>query len=193
MDISTFKIGSLFRFFLQITKTTINILLLLQNFSKWMSIQRDQILYKVSKALEIRFCAIFQRQIQLVNNTYWHQIRANCIPDIFFVFIKIHLKLLQVSPDNLLFLYRVMAELCGIKRNISKSISSTTEINIWVQVFPPPLRSTSEFKFSLHYRNQHLSSNFRPIFIRSIVHDQWKAFMLDLWPIHFRLILNGSF
>ena len=24
------------------------------------------------------------------------------------------------SPDNLLFLYRVMAELCGIKRNISK-------------------------------------------------------------------------
>ena len=139
MDISTFKIGSLFRFFLQITKTTINILLLLQNFSKWMSIQRDQILYKVSKALEIRFCAIFQRQIQLVNNTYWHQIRANCIPDIFFVFIKIHLKLLQVSPDNLLFLYRVMAELCGIKRNISKSISSTTEINIWVQIFAQSL------------------------------------------------------
>ena len=66
----------------------------------------------------------------------------------FFVFIKIHLKLLQVSPDNLLFLYRVMAELCGIKRNISKSISSTTEINIWVQIFPPLQKSTSEFKFS---------------------------------------------
>ena len=39
----------------------------------------------------------------------------------------------QVSPDNLLFLYRVMAELCGIKRNIS------SEINIWsheVQIWP---------------------------------------------------------
>jgi hypothetical protein len=63
---------------------------------------------------------------------------------------------------------------------------------ISAKVSPPPLRSTSEFKFVLHHRAQHLSSNFRPIFIRSIVHDQWKAFMLDLRLIYLRLILNGS-
>ena len=31
---------------------------------------------------------------------------------------------------------------------LSSSISSTTEINIWVQIFPPLQKSTSEFKFS---------------------------------------------
>ena len=168
MDISTFKIGSLFRFFLQITKTTINILLLLQNFSKWMSIQRDQILYKVSKALEIRFCAIFQRQIQLVNNTYWHQIRANCIPDIFFCIYQ--------NP------FIIVA---GEPRQPFVPLQSDGWA-LWDQ-------EEYQQKYFLHHRDQYLSSNFCPIFIRSIVHDKWKAFMLDLWPIHFRLILNGSF
>ena len=159
MDISTFKIGSLFRFFLQITKTTINILLLLQNFSKWMSIQRDQILYKVSKALEIRFCAIFQRQIQLVNNTYWHQIRANCIPDMFFLFLS---KSIYAGEPRQPFVplqsdgwalwdqekYQQKYFLHHRDQYLSSSISSTTEINIWVQIFPPLQKSTSEFKFS---------------------------------------------
>ena len=149
MDISTFKIGSLFRFFLQITKTTINILLLLQNFSKWMSIQRDQILYKVSKALEIRFCAIFQRQIQLVNNTYWHQIRANCIPDmIFFLYLsKSIYNCCRWAPTTF----------CS---STEWWLSSVGSREISAKVFPPPPRSIFEFKYFLHHWDQHLSSNF---------------------------------
>ena len=100
-----------------------------------MSIQ-IQILYKVSKALEIRFCAIFQRQIQLVNNTYWHQIRANCIPDMIFLYLS-----------------KSIYNCCRWARTTFCSstewwLSSVGSRGISAKVSPPPQRLTSEFKFS---------------------------------------------
>ena len=64
------------------------------------------------------------RQMDLEENVdvfYWFKVLHLCRPGIW------------VSPDNLLFLYRVMAELCSIKRTVTKSshlIASNNQLNI---------------------------------------------------------------
>lgn len=55
--------------------------------------------------------------------------------DVFYWFKSLHLCRpgIWVSPDNLLFLYRVMAELCSIKRSLNKNnqlVASNGELNI---------------------------------------------------------------
>jgi len=71
-------------------------------------------------AIFVVLCSLV-RQMDLEENVdvfYWFKCVHLCRPGVW------------VSPDNLLFLYRVMAELCGIKRTVAKNISSSSEINI---------------------------------------------------------------